>query len=179
MLALAAVPDQLLPRLQFAANGRFRFVAARSWDETLAAILTKPLELGVLDPALDGRARSQEIERLRVLFPSFPLILYTNFTPAVAPVLLRLGQVGVRQVGIARHDEKIDDREFAHRCTHRWHRNVYDKSGHEQRDKNVTAITLGPLSKLRDMKRSARAFRPWGFDWDHQKSHVPDRDASQ
>lgn len=105
MLALAAVPDQLLPRLQFAANGRFRFVATRSWDETLSAILSKPLELGVLDPSLDGRARSQEIERLRVLFPSFPLILYTHFTPAVAPVLLRLGQVGVRQVVIARHDD--------------------------------------------------------------------------
>jgi len=105
LLVLAAVSDPLLSRLEYAARERFRCVAARSWDEALSAILSRPLELGVLDPALDGVARSQEIERLRVLFPSFPLILYTQLTPAVAPVLLRLGQIGIRQVVIARHDD--------------------------------------------------------------------------
>ena len=84
MLVLAAVHGSLLARLQYAARDRFRFVPARTWDDALSAILTKPLELAVLDPALDGAARSQEIERLRVLFPSFPLILYTQLSPAVA-----------------------------------------------------------------------------------------------
>src|SRR4029078_2580598 len=63
------------------------------------------LALGVLDPALDGTARSQEVERLKVLFPSFPLILYTQLSPAVAPVLLGLGRIGLRQIVIARHDD--------------------------------------------------------------------------
>jgi AraC-like DNA-binding protein len=105
MLVLAAVHGSLLARLQYAARDRFRFVAARNWEDALSAILTKPLELAVLDPALDGPARSQEIERLRVLFPSFPLILYTQLSPAVAPVLLRLGQIGIKQIVIARHDD--------------------------------------------------------------------------
>src|ERR1051326_4110335 len=105
MLVLAATNGSLNARLEFAARDRFRFVPARSWDEALSAILTKPLEVGVLDPALEGPARSQEIERLRVLFPSFPLILYTQLSPAVAPVLLRLGQIGIKQVVIARHDD--------------------------------------------------------------------------
>lgn len=59
----------------------------------------------MLDPALEGPARSQEIERLRVLFPSFPLILYTQLSPAVAPVLLRLGQIGIKHIVLARHDD--------------------------------------------------------------------------
>jgi len=106
MRILAAVPGNLLSRLDYAAHRRFRLVPVRSWEETLSVILSKPLELGVIDPALDGAARSQEIERLRVLFPSLPLILYTSLTPSVAPVLLRLGQVGIRQVLIARHDDQ-------------------------------------------------------------------------
>jgi AraC-like DNA-binding protein len=106
MRILAAVPGTLLSRLDYAAHRRFRLVAVRTWEETLTAILSKPLEVGVIDPALDGSARSQEIERLRVLFPSFPLVLYTNLVPAVAPVLLRLGHAGIRQVVIARHDDQ-------------------------------------------------------------------------
>src|ERR1051326_6171606 len=98
MLVLAATNGSLNARLEFAARDRFRFVPARSWDEALSAILTKPLEVGVLDPALEGPARSQEIERLRVLFPSFPLILYTQLSPAVAPVLLRLAKIGIKRV---------------------------------------------------------------------------------
>jgi AraC-like DNA-binding protein len=105
MLVLAAINGALYARLEYAARERFRFVPARTWEDALSAILTKPLELGVLDPALDGAARSQEIERLRVLFPSFPLILYTQLSPAVAPVLLRLGQIGIKQIVIARHDD--------------------------------------------------------------------------
>jgi AraC-like DNA-binding protein len=105
MLVLAAIQGTLLARLEYAARERFRFVSVRTWDEALSAILSKPVELGVLDPALDGTARSQEIERLKVLFPSFPLILYTQTSPSLAPVLLRLGQIGVRQIVIARHDD--------------------------------------------------------------------------
>lgn len=105
MLVLAAIHGSLDARLRLAAQERFRLVVVRTWEEALAAILSKPLELGVLDPALDGIPRSQEIERLKVLFPSFPLILYTQLSPAVAHVLLRLGHVGIQQVVFARHDD--------------------------------------------------------------------------
>jgi AraC-like DNA-binding protein len=106
MRILAAVGGSLLSRLDYAAQRRFKLLPVKSWEEALNAILTKPLEVGVVDPALDGSARSQEIERLRVLFPSFPLILYTQLVPPVAPVLLRLGQSGVREVVVARHDDQ-------------------------------------------------------------------------
>jgi AraC-like DNA-binding protein len=80
-------------------------VAASSWSEVLETILREPLELAVLDPGLEGIPRTQEIERIRLLFPSLPLVLYTKLTPAMVPVLLRLGRVGVREVVVSGHDD--------------------------------------------------------------------------
>jgi AraC-like DNA-binding protein len=105
MLILAAVPKSFSAQLLRAAGHRFRFVAASSWSEVLETILREPLELAVLDPGLEGIPRSQEIERIRVLFPSLPLVLYTKLTPGMVPVLLRLGRVGVREVVVAGHDD--------------------------------------------------------------------------
>src|SRR5207249_9492009 len=78
MLVLAAVPDLEYHKVRRAAGARFTVARAPNWDEVLAAIRSRPVELAVVDPLLSGEARSQEIERLRVLFPSLPLILYTT-----------------------------------------------------------------------------------------------------
>ena len=105
MLVLAAVPEIQYQKLRRATAGRFTFVHARTWDEALAAIRTRPVELAVVDPLLPGEARGQEIERLHLLFPSLPLILYTTLTPQIAPVLLALGNQGIRHVVFARFDD--------------------------------------------------------------------------
>src|SRR5712664_3749933 len=105
MLVLAAIPDFQLHRLRRAAEGRFEFVRARGWEEALDLIRTRPVELAVVDPLLSGEARRQEIERLRVLFPSLPIVLYTTLTPRTAGVLLTLGQRGIEHVIIARYDD--------------------------------------------------------------------------
>ena len=81
MLVLAAVPDVQFHKLRRTAGGRFSVVQTLTWDDVLTVIRGRPVELAVVDPLLSGDARSQEIERLRVLFPSLPLILYTTLTP--------------------------------------------------------------------------------------------------
>jgi AraC-like DNA-binding protein len=105
MLVLAALPDRLAHRLRQGAAHRFGFEVVRTWPDALAAILRRPVELAVFDPALEGPPRGQEIERLRVLFPSLPSLVYTHLTAAVAPVLLQLGRSGIRQVLVAGHDD--------------------------------------------------------------------------
>ncbi len=105
MLILAAVRGKLTARLHQAAGRRFEFEAASTWDRALQAILRRPVEIAVLDPALEGEPTHHEIERLGMLFPSLPTVLYTSLTPTVAPVLLRLGGSGVQQVVIAGHDD--------------------------------------------------------------------------
>src|SRR2546426_10613501 len=102
MLVLAAVPDVQVQRLCRATAARFTFVHAANWGEALAVIRSRPVEVAVVDPLLTGEARALEIERLRLLFPSLPLILYTSLTPQLARVLLGLGQCGLRHVEIGR-----------------------------------------------------------------------------
>src|SRR5256886_3417253 len=105
MLVLAAVPDVQFHKLRRTAGGRFSVVQTATWDDVLAVIRGRPVELAVVDPLLTGDARSQEIERLRVLFPSLPLILYTTLTPRTAGVLLALGQRGIQHVVFANYDD--------------------------------------------------------------------------
>jgi AraC-like DNA-binding protein len=105
MLVLTAVRDLFALRLERAVRPPFRVLRANSWEAALTAILRHPVEIALLDPALEGAARTQEIERLRVLFPSLSLLVYTNLAPALAPVLLTLGEAGIRRVILANHDD--------------------------------------------------------------------------
>ena len=50
MLVLAAVPDLQLHRLCRAAGLRFALAHARTWDDALTTIRTRPVELAVVDP---------------------------------------------------------------------------------------------------------------------------------
>ena len=105
MLVLAAVSDVQYLKLRRAGAGQFSFVHVQTWDEALMAIRVRPVELAVVDPLLPGVGRGQEVGRLRLLFPSLPLILYTTLTPDVASVLLALGKQGITHVVFARFDD--------------------------------------------------------------------------
>jgi AraC-like DNA-binding protein len=72
-------------------------VAARGWADAFEAIRARPVEMAVVDPTLGGEPRSHEIERLRILFPSLPLLVYTVLEPRTAGVLLTLGRSGVKR----------------------------------------------------------------------------------
>lgn len=124
MLVLAAVPDIQYYKLRRAVAARFTVAHAHSWDAVLSAIRTRPVEIAVVDPLLSGEPRGQEIERLRVLFPSLPLIVYSALTPQVAAVLLNLGQRGIRHVVFARFDDhperlrQVVEAEAMHAASH-------------------------------------------------------------
>ena len=105
MLVLAAVSGVQFHKLRRAAAARFTVVHATTWDAVLSAIRSRPVELAVVDPLLTGMASDREIERLRVLFPSLPLILYTTLAPQTAAVMLALGQRGIRHVVFTRYDD--------------------------------------------------------------------------
>src|ERR1041384_5874759 len=98
MLVLAAVPTVQFHKLRRAAAPRFPVTHAQTWDVALATIRARPVELAVVDPQLAGAATPHEIARVRLLFPSLPLVLYTALSPATAAVLLALGQSGINDV---------------------------------------------------------------------------------
>jgi AraC-like DNA-binding protein len=108
MLVLAAVSDLQYQRLRGAVSPPFCLARATTWDVALETIRGRPVEIAVVDPMLGG-ARGQEVERLRVLFPSLPLILYTPImTAELAPVLLAMGKCGITQVVLSPTEDHPD-----------------------------------------------------------------------
>jgi AraC-like DNA-binding protein len=105
MLLLAVVPGVRLHQLRTADPKLYSFIGLPSWAEVVDTIRHRPVEMAVLDPAFDGHMRTREIERLRVLFPSLPVLIYTSLTPEAPGVLLELGRIGIRRVILARFDD--------------------------------------------------------------------------
>jgi len=83
----------------------YSFVGLSSWADVEETIRQQPVEAAVLDPMFGDLPRTREIERLRVLFPSRPVLLYTTLLPETAAVLLDLGRIGIRRVIFARFDD--------------------------------------------------------------------------
>jgi AraC-like DNA-binding protein len=105
-LLLAAVPAERLFRLRTLDPDRFQWEAVSTWAEAVETIRAKPVDMAVVDPLLGGVApRSHGIERLRQFFPSLPLLVYTELTPATAGVLLDLGRAGIRRVVVHRFED--------------------------------------------------------------------------
>lgn len=105
-LLLAAVPAERLFRLRALDQDRFQWTAVGSWPEAVDTIRAKPVDMAVVDPLLGGGdPRPHGIERLRQFFPSLPLLVYTDLTPANAGVLLQLGWMGIRKVVVHRFED--------------------------------------------------------------------------
>ncbi|MGE0351863.1 MAG: helix-turn-helix domain-containing protein [Gemmatimonadales bacterium] len=105
MLILAAVPLNRLQRLRAADPERYELLPLATWGEMIETIRLRPVEMAVVDPLWGEHPRVREVERLRLLFPSLPLLIYTSLEPETAGVLLDLGRVGIRRVIFARFDD--------------------------------------------------------------------------
>lgn len=105
MLLLAVVPGIRLHQLRTADANLYDFVGLTSWSEVVDTIRQRPVEAAVLDPMFGDKPYTREIERLRLLFPSLPVLLYTTLSPETAGVLLELGRIGIRRVVFSRFDD--------------------------------------------------------------------------
>lgn len=105
MLVLTAVPDAQLLKLRAAASPAFTLEPVESGPEMVEAIRLRPVELAVVDPKDGPGVGIREIERLRQMFPSLSLLIYTALTPETAELLLALGRVGIRRAIFFRFDD--------------------------------------------------------------------------
>ncbi len=105
-LLLAAVPGERLFRLRTLDPDRFAWDSVSTWHDAVDVIRAKPVDMAVVDPLLGGiHPRAHGIERLRQFFPSLPLMVYTELTPATARVFLELGRAGIRRVVVHRFED--------------------------------------------------------------------------
>ena len=61
--------------------------------------------MAVADPLLGNEPRAHGIERLHLLFPSLPLLVYTELSPATASALLKLGRAGIQRAVFQRFED--------------------------------------------------------------------------
>lgn len=104
-LLLAAVSESRQARLRALDPARYAWVPAESWAQALNLIRTRPVELAVVDPLLGDEPRPHAIERFRLLFPSLPLVVYTELSPLTASALLKLGRAGIQRAVFQRFED--------------------------------------------------------------------------
>lgn len=105
MLVLTAVPEPQLHKLRTAAPAAYILQPVASGLDMVEAIRSRPVEFAVVDPTDGPGIGVREIERLRQLFPSLTLLVYTALSPQTAELLLALGGVGIRRAIFARFDD--------------------------------------------------------------------------
>jgi len=104
-LLLAAVCEPRQARLRALDPAHYAWIPADTWAQALNLIRTRPVELAVVDPLLGDEPRPHAIERLRLLFPSLPLLVYTELSPATAGTLLNLGRAGIQRAVFQRFED--------------------------------------------------------------------------
>ena len=92
-------------RLRTIDPARYAWVGAATWAQALNQIRSRPVELAVVDPLLGDEPRPHAIERLRLLFPSLPLLVYTELSPVTAAALLKLGRAGIQRAVFQRFED--------------------------------------------------------------------------
>jgi len=105
MLVLTSVPDPQLAKLRAAASPRFSFIPVADGPGLVEAVRCRPVELAVVDPMGRGGVGVAEIGRLRQMFPSLSMLVYTALVPETAELLLELGRVGIRRAIFSRFDD--------------------------------------------------------------------------
>ncbi len=105
MLVLTAIPEAQLLKLRSAATSSFTLEPVPTGPAMVEAIRSRPVELAVVDPTDGPGIGVLEIDRLRRMFPSLSLLIYTALTPQTAELLLELGRIGIRRAIFARFDD--------------------------------------------------------------------------
>lgn len=105
VLILSVVSPIRVNRVRAGLPAGCALVETADWVDAVERIRTEPVQLAVVDPMRSGVPRVHEITRIRLLFPSLPLVVYTELAPEVAAVLLGLGQLGIRRALFHRFDD--------------------------------------------------------------------------
>ena len=72
----ALLSPSLRSHLRSALLNEHVLINAESWDDLATAMRTRPIDIAVVDPHIDGRPQLDEIMALLGRYPSVPVVLY-------------------------------------------------------------------------------------------------------
>ncbi len=79
--------------------------AVEAWDELEYLVRRSSVDIAVVDPAADGLVRTTEIRSILELYPTLPVVLYTQLSPLTLKALVELAKHGTQQVVLHRFDD--------------------------------------------------------------------------
>jgi AraC-like DNA-binding protein len=103
---VALLPRQLQHHLTIVLGSQNTLVPVGEWGELRAAVLERGADVLVVDPVVDGKARTDVIREIHREFPSLPIVLYTMLSGASMRAILELGRLGLEHVVLNRFDDE-------------------------------------------------------------------------
>src|SRR5690242_19668014 len=81
-------------------------IPALNWAELQSIVTHHGVDVVVADPAATGVIEVEVLEDLRRRYPSLPVVLYTQLSPAAIKAIVRLAKSGVEHVVLNRFDDE-------------------------------------------------------------------------
>ena len=104
-LVAAHVPPTLRLPLRTALGEIHRIVEAVSWPDLEDLVRRRPVDLIVVDPAVEGRVNVERVVHVMERFPRTPILVYTALDPAAVSAMTELSRRGLKDVVLHRYDD--------------------------------------------------------------------------
>ena len=107
MEVAALLSPSLRSHLRSALLNEHVLINAENWDDLATAMRTRPIDIAVVDPHIDGRPQLDEIRAVLGRYPSVPVVLYlVALTPEALQSTLVLARHGVTNVVLRGFDDE-------------------------------------------------------------------------
>jgi len=102
----ARLPPPLLSLLRAALEHEHALTVVRDWDELAAAVRSRPIDVVVADPRVDGKLDTAGLKTLLGRHPTVPVVVYTALTPETLRAAVELAKFGVQHVVLRGFDDE-------------------------------------------------------------------------
>jgi AraC-like DNA-binding protein len=103
----AHISPPLLSHLRAALINEHVLIIAEGWDDLATALRTRPIDIAIVDPYVDGKPQVDEIRVLLGRHPSVPFVIYLMaLTPEVLRSTMVLARDGVTNVVLRGFDDE-------------------------------------------------------------------------
>jgi len=104
---VAFLPRQLLSHLKLVLRSEHELIPVVDWAELQSVVMHQGVDVVIADPAVTvGHIEVEALEDLRRRFPSLPIVVYTQLSPAAIKAIVRLARSGVEHVVLSRFDDE-------------------------------------------------------------------------
>lgn len=104
-LVAAHLPSSLRLPLRTALGEVHRIVEAVSWPDLEDLVRRRPVDLIVVDPAVEGNVDVDRIVHIMDKFPRTPILVYTTLGPSTVSAMTELSRRGLKDVVLHRYDD--------------------------------------------------------------------------